>query len=73
MHAEEQHVYIKWLLRMRGTSLASIARSLEVKPSAVTIVSKGRGRSKRIEAAIAEATGLSLDQLWPDNYEKEGD
>ena len=72
MSADEQHDHVKWLLRMRGTSLASIARSLNVEPSAVTIVSKGRGRSKRIEAAIAEATGLSPDQLWPENYNKKG-
>lgn len=74
MNLNQQHEHIKWLLRARGSSLADIARALEVRPSAVTLVSKGRGRSRRIEQAIAQATGLHAAQLWPDNYpdQKEG-
>ena len=68
MSAIEQHDHIKWLLRTQGSSLADIARQLGVQPSAVTVVSKGQGRSRRIEQAIAKATGLSPSQLWPQHY-----
>ncbi|MAY19005.1 MAG: hypothetical protein CL955_00100 [Erythrobacteraceae bacterium] len=68
MSADEQHEHIKWLLRTQGSSLADVARALDVQPSAVTLVSKGRGRSRRIENAIAKATGLRPAQLWPKNY-----
>ena len=68
MSADAEHEHIKWLLKKNDTSLADIARALNVGPSAVTLVCKGRGRSRRIEAAIAAATGLKPEQLWPDNY-----
>ena len=71
MSANDQHDHIKWLLRTQGSSLADIARLLDVQPSAVTVVSKGRGRSRRIEEAIAEATGLKLAQLWPQHYSED--
>ena len=72
MNADVRHEHIKWLLKTQGTSLTEIARALNVGPSAVTLVCKGRGRSRRIEAAIAAATGLKPSQLWPDNYPIEG-
>ncbi|NVD45100.1 helix-turn-helix domain-containing protein [Qipengyuania atrilutea] len=68
MNSEQQHEHLKWLLQVQGTSLSQIARSLDVRPTAVTMVSKGRGRSRRIEAAIAEAAGLTPAQLWPQHY-----
>ncbi|GGD82015.1 helix-turn-helix domain-containing protein [Croceicoccus mobilis] len=64
----EQHDHIKWLLRTKGTSLSEIAKSLGLSPTGVTQVSKGRARSKRVENAIAEATGLKPSQLWPEKY-----
>lgn len=75
MDAKVRHGHIKWLLKTQGSSFSDIARALQVGPSAVTLVSKGRARSRRIEAAIAKATGLKPAQLWPDNYpnEKGGD
>jgi len=71
MNAEVRHGHIKWLLRTQGSSFSDIARALDVGPSAVTLVSKGRARSRRIEAAIAEATGLKPAQLWPDKHRNE--
>ncbi len=68
MNADIRHEHIKWLLKTQGSSFTNIARALDVGPSAVTLVSKGRARSRRIEAAIAAATGLKPAQLWPDNY-----
>lgn len=74
MNADVEHEHIKWLLKKQGTTLADIARALNVGPPAVTLVCKGRGRSRRIEAAIAAATGLAPAQLWPENYPtEEGD
>jgi transcriptional regulator with XRE-family HTH domain len=54
------------LLKDRGISLSEIARQLDVKPGAVSAVNSGRGRSGRIQAAIAEACGLSVAQAFPD-------
>ena len=71
MNADVEHEHIKWLLKKQGTTLADIARALNVGPSAVTLVCKRRGRSRRIEAAIAAATGLAPAQLWPENYPPE--
>jgi lambda repressor-like predicted transcriptional regulator len=66
--SEKQHEHIKWALSRRGTSLSTIARTLGVAPTSVTMVSKGRGRSRRIEEAIAAATGFTPAQLWPAYY-----
>ncbi|WP_158586851.1 helix-turn-helix domain-containing protein [Aurantiacibacter zhengii] len=63
-----QHDHIKWLLRINGSSLADIARELDICASAVTIVSKGQSRSKRVEEAIAQATNMRPEQLWPERY-----
>lgn len=66
--AERQHQRIKAGLRLRGSSLAAVARSLDVAPTTVTIVSKGYRRSRRIEQAIADALGMSPGAIWPDRY-----
>lgn len=68
MDSEKQHEHIKWALGRRGTSLSTIARTLGVAPTSVTMVSKGRGRSRRIEEAIAAAAGFTPAQLWPSKY-----
>ncbi|WP_177198550.1 helix-turn-helix domain-containing protein [Novosphingobium sp. CF614] len=69
-----QHEHIKWALSARGTSLSAIARALGVAPTSVTMVCKGRGRSRRIEEAIADAAGFTPAQLWPANYpDQQGD
>lgn len=68
MDSEKQHEHIKWALSRRGTSLSMIARTLGVAPTSVTMVSKGRGRSRRIEEAIAAAAGFTPAQLWPSKY-----
>lgn len=68
LDSDQQHEHIKWLLRTRGSSLIEIARDLDVRPTAVTSVSKGRSRSRKIEMAIADATGLSPQQIWPQRY-----
>ena len=63
-----QHERIKCWLRLKGSSLAQIARDLNVTPTTVTIVSQGLRRSRRIESAIALRLGVTADRLWPDKY-----
>lgn len=63
-----QHERIKCRLRLKGSSLAQIARDLNVTPTTVTIVSQGFRRSRRIESAIALRLGVTVDQLWPGRY-----
>lgn len=63
-----QHEHIKWALGVRGTSFSEVARSLDVSATSVSLVSKGRSRSKRIEEALAKETGFTPAQLWPFHY-----
>ena len=66
--ALRQHEKIKYWLRLKGISLAQIARELNVTPTTVTTVSQGTSRSRRIEAAIAGHLGMGPSRLWPDRY-----
>ncbi|MEZ5696247.1 MAG: helix-turn-helix domain-containing protein [Sphingomonadaceae bacterium] len=68
---DRQHARIKSALSLRGLSLSSIARDLDVAPTTVSIVSRGFRRSRRIEQAIATAVGCSPAQLWPERYSHE--
>ncbi|MGZ3215098.1 helix-turn-helix domain-containing protein [Paracoccus sp. T5] len=62
------HERLKMELRLRGKSIAFIARELNVLRSTVTLVSQGLRRSTKIENALAEAVGTTADQLFPDRY-----
>ena len=62
----EKHEFLKFRLRQRGTSMAQIARELEITQGSVTVVSQGYRRSRRIEAALAEALGVTAQELFPD-------
>lgn len=66
---ERQHHRIKGALELRGLSLSAIARELDVAPTTVSIVSRGIRRSRRIEAAIAQAIGCEPAALWPQRYQ----
>ena len=65
---EVRHERLKFQLRLKGRSLASIARQLGVSVSTVSLVSKGKNRSVRIERALAEALASTPEQLFPDRY-----
>ena len=65
---DKQHARIKSALALRGATLSSIARDLNVAPGTVSIVSRGFRRSRRIEKAIADAVGRSPAELWPQRY-----
>jgi len=64
----KRHERIKMRLRVAGTSLSQIARTLNVQPTTVTAVSQGLRRSRRIEDKIAEALSTTAAKLWPDRY-----
>lgn len=65
---DKLHARIKGALALRGQSLSTIARELDVAPTTVSIVSRGFRRSRRIEQAIADALHCSPAQLWPARY-----
>lgn len=69
---DKRHARIKSALRLKHLTLSDIARSLNVTPGTVSIVSRGFRRSRRIEHAIAEALGFSAEELWPDRYQTAG-
>jgi Ner family transcriptional regulator len=57
---------LKDLLQLHGTSYAQIARNLGISRTAVSLVASGRSNSTRVRQAIAEASGLTVTQIWPD-------
>ncbi len=65
----DAHERLKAELRIRGTSLARVARDLGVSDAALTLVGKGCNRSRRIEKALAGAVGTTPEALFPDRYQ----
>ncbi len=65
MTAKDRHERIKMQLRLRGSSLASVARELGVAKASVTSVCKGIHESQRIKASIAAKLGSTPSALWP--------
>lgn len=65
---DKLHARIKAALALKGESLSSIARSLDVAPTTVSIVCRGFRRSRRIEQAIADALDTSPARIWPARY-----
>lgn len=59
---------IQSAIKKTGTSQAEIARQLRVSQVTVSNVVTGTTTSRRIAEAIATATGLPLDTLWPGKY-----
>ncbi|MFL1552466.1 transcriptional regulator [Pseudomonas sp. D47] len=62
--------WIKYQLRARGTSLAMLARELEVSDTAVKNVK--RTAYPRMERAIAKALSLDPIDLWPERWNANG-
>lgn len=59
---------IKATLRMKGSSQASVARSLGIGRDSVHYVIHGRFRSLRVARRICELTGLDPATTWPGRY-----
>jgi transcriptional regulator with XRE-family HTH domain len=62
---------LKILMLQRGVTYKGIANKLGVSRKTVAVVASGFSTSKRIQAALAEAVGKSVQELWPDK-EKAG-
>lgn len=62
---------IKASLLKKGSSMSKIARQVGVSPAAVSHIVHHLHSSRRIEAAIIEATGIPGHRLWPRRYSKE--
>lgn len=65
---EPNHHWIRTALKKRGLSMTDIARRLDVTPTTVCMVSRGAGRSRRVEQAIADAIGFGQHEIWPERY-----
>lgn len=61
-------------LAKKGHDFTSLAASLKppVDRSLVGKVVHGSRRTPRVQKAIARVTGLSLLELWPDQYRDDG-
>ncbi|MCK9420259.1 MAG: helix-turn-helix domain-containing protein [Nitrospirae bacterium] len=58
-------VDIKIRLLKKGISQAKIARSQDVVRSYVTHVIAGRNKNQRLRQAIADAIGMVVSDIWP--------
>ena len=57
---------VKSLMVLHGIKQLAIAKKCGVTQAAVAWVVMGRNKSKRIRAAIAEAVGKRVEELWPE-------
>ncbi len=62
--------WIKYQLRIRGSSTAELARQLGVTDRAIRAVKTTP--YPRIERAIAVALGIKRQQLWPERWNSDG-
>lgn len=60
---------IKAALQKKKSSLAQVARALEVSPTTVTQVVYGRATSRRIADEISKQSRMPLTRLFPGRYE----
>lgn len=59
---------IKAALQKRGSSQAKIADAAKVTRAHVSYVVQGRSKSRRIADLISNATGLTVERMWPGKY-----
>lgn len=65
------HERIKEALKEKGLTQVKIAELLNVKPASVHNVITEKRKTPRIRAALSLATGIPLNELWPDVQKKE--
>lgn len=59
---------IQYALKRAGLTQADIARECRVSKVTVGYVVSGITTSRRVASAIANATGLPMETLWPGKY-----
>lgn len=62
-HATRQREYIKYHLRLRGSSFAAVSRELGVSEPTVSQVCGGLRTSERVLSAVAAKLGASVEVL----------
>ncbi|WP_432745830.1 helix-turn-helix domain-containing protein [Methylobacter sp. G7] len=62
---------IKAALQKNNVTQRVIAHELEISETLVNNVIAGRSASRRVARLIAEATGFSVEQMWPGRYDYE--
>jgi Ner family transcriptional regulator len=70
LESRERREWIKYQLRLRGSSLAQVAREQGVSRDASTLAL--RKPYPRMERALAKALGLKPEQIWPERYDANG-
>lgn len=63
-----RHERIKYLLRLKKSSLSKAADELGISISTVSIVSHGRGKSARVQEHISTILGVPCERIWPEQY-----
>jgi Ner family transcriptional regulator len=61
---------LKIALKVKRLTMSDIAKLENVAPTSVSAVVRGNVRSRRLEHALASATGFAPHELWPDRYER---
>jgi transcriptional regulator with XRE-family HTH domain len=61
---------IRALMALTGIRQSDICRLLHVRPASVSMIISGKKTSARIRAAIAQALGVTVEELWPQNGHK---
>lgn len=59
--------YIKYRLKINGSSLSKVARARGVSFPTVWSVVEGRAESKPTKRMISQITGERIEDLWPDD------
>ncbi len=63
--ASARREFIKYALRLQGSSMAAVSRELGVTQSYVSQVCDGSRSSPRIRSAIAQKLNQRPEELWP--------
>lgn len=67
-----RHAQIKYLLELRGLTLADVSKQIGVGASAVSSVSLGKSRSEKIEKHLATVLDQRVEDLFPERYPQPG-
>jgi len=66
-----RHERIKYLLRLKNSSLSKVASDLGLTISTVSMVSQGRGKSARVQKFISNILDVPCECIWPEQFREE--
>ena len=67
---DQRWEWVKYQLRMRGSSLALVAQHLGI--SRQSVINAKRVRYPRVERAIARKLNMAPRDIWPDRWHPDG-